>query len=100
MTSIQNIKQNQSQIKKLDSLDSYKSLASIWIHEWTHLFLENIIDQPAYDAYSNRVPNQKTYGFGEKVRERDLFLASAAQVYFARCMQLRCPQNAPMNFKD
>ncbi len=27
------------------------------------MFSKNIIDQPAYDAYSNRVPNQKTYGF-------------------------------------
>lgn len=62
LISIGDIKKNQKQIAKFDPLKKYESLASVWVHEWTHLQSETA-DQPQYDSDSNLVPNAKSYGF-------------------------------------
>ena len=62
LKNIDSIQQNQKQIKKFDPLKNYESLASTWVHEWTHL-QSGTADQPAYDAKSNPIAGEKTYGF-------------------------------------
>lgn len=56
------IKQKQNRIKSHEQLSNYYSLASVWIHEWTHL-QSGTRDQPAYDADSNIIVNEDSYGY-------------------------------------
>lgn len=61
LTSIGGIQANQKQINKDDPLKKYESLASVWLHEWTHL-QSSTADQPAYDGKGNSISG-KSYGF-------------------------------------
>ena len=87
------MKSNQnSQIKKDDPLKNFESLASTWVHEWTHL-QSNTNDQPAYDGKGNAIANSKTYGFFACVnlakKDKALAVANAdTYAYFAMAMYL------------
>ncbi|KAL2039799.1 hypothetical protein N7G274_007658 [Stereocaulon virgatum] len=91
VTSIGGIKADQKQIKKDDPLKNYESLASVWLHEWTHL-QSSTADQPAYDSSGNSISG-KSYGFFNCVnlarKGQSLAVANADTfAYFAMAMYL------------
>ena len=91
VTSIGGIKADQKQIKKDDPLNKYESLASVWLHEWTHLH-SSTDDQPAYDKSGNSISG-KSYGFFNCVnlarKGQSLAVANADTfAYFAMAMYL------------
>ena len=91
VTSIGGIKADQKQIKKDDPLKNYESLASVWLHEWTHLH-SSTADQPAYDKSGTSIAG-KSYGFFNCVnlarKGQSLAVTNADTfAYFAMAMYL------------